>query len=350
MTNRIKRKEIFSINIYRVFFTTVILLHHFRMYSDQLPYGGGYMATDFFFIMSGFLLYKTYEREEFHSIGKYIYKRYIRLSVPLILCNFILFFTSKIFIEYRLPNNFAWFLKENLMIELFSCNSSERFNPPCWYLGMLLLASLIVYFILKVTENVKNKSLIRNLVFLSTTLIYIVLVYINGNGNIYIQHKVLFDAKTFLRALSGVSLGAIFGNIKMIIPSKIRAFVLGLLTLWLGWFLLWEDGYSRSDILVYLLLVFSTYLICEEKKDYSNFISNAFSSLARASYVAFIIHYPLVRILAFYKIFGQLDWKIYSAMYLIIVWGCALIFDKLIFLFNIAVKRIKYNLIQKGEI
>ena len=43
-----------ALDISRILFTTFIMLHHFRGYSDVMPYGGGYMATDFFFMLSGY--------------------------------------------------------------------------------------------------------------------------------------------------------------------------------------------------------------------------------------------------------------------------------------------------------
>ena len=82
------------------------------------------------------------------SIAGYIIKRYKRLVIPLIVCNLILFSVSYAFIGYSLSNAFIGFVKESLMIELFTYNIYERFNPPMWYLGTLFIATVICYFIL----------------------------------------------------------------------------------------------------------------------------------------------------------------------------------------------------------
>lgn len=318
------------INIYRFFFTTVVILHHLRSYSDLLPFGGGYMATDFFFILSGLLLYMTFEKETQHSAISYLKRRFARLFFPLVFCNLLLFVISKIVINYIYPLNFFCFLKENLMIELFSCNSFERFNPPCWYLGMLILASFFVYILLCLTEKASNKKAIRFIIISILIILYFGVLFIKGYGNIYIKDARIFDLNALSRSLCGVSLGALMGGVKIDIPSKYRLFFISVISIIIAYCLLWRNGYSRFDIIIYIMIAFLVYSICFQNDIRLARFDNLFSCLGRASYVCYLIHFPIIRIMKYYNCFGRLNWKIYCVLYIIFVWSCSLCVDYLL--------------------
>lgn len=70
------------IEFLRIILTMAVCLHHFRLYSNALPYGGGYIAVDCFFIISGYylsrhLIESAKGKEE--SMMDYVRQRYKRL-------------------------------------------------------------------------------------------------------------------------------------------------------------------------------------------------------------------------------------------------------------------------------
>ena len=51
-----------KIDLYRVFFTLVIIIHHFQNSYDLRIVKNGYIAVDFFFILSGYFLGSSLKR------------------------------------------------------------------------------------------------------------------------------------------------------------------------------------------------------------------------------------------------------------------------------------------------
>lgn len=320
---QLKKEYNITIELFRIFFTSVILLHHFRMYSDELPFGGGYMATDMFFMMSGYLLEITYKKEKTFKIWRYTLKRYLRFVLPLLVCNFALLVTSFVVIGYRLPKGIGGYIRENLMIEIFTLNAKERFNPPTWYLGILFLVTVVVITILTITENRNNKGIIRNVIFSLLIVCYFAILFFNNDGNIYVEKNSVFPFYAFLRGTCGVVIGACIGNSNRKVPDRLALMGIVILLSIYTYLLLWKDGYSRFDIIVYVAIVGGMWLSANWQPILNRYISEMIVIVARSSYVAFLIHYPIVRIMNVYRIWDGLDWKIYSLAYLLCIWAIA---------------------------
>jgi len=335
-------KRNISFDIYRIMFTTFILLHHFHMYSDELPYGGGYMATDFFFILSGFLMYKGFDKEEgeHKSLLSYLGKRYVRLFVPLVVCNLLLLLVATIIYGFSLPGGIGGFIKENLMIEIMVSDSNRRFNPPTWYLGILLLASAVIYAVLLLSRNAKSQKLIRTVVFGILFLTYLGIIFVNTNGNIFPQYSAVIDINSAIRGISGTAVGALIGGMKVEANIPLRKSVMYVVfPLFFAYMLLWENGYTRADILIYVVVALAIWMCSIEAKKPEEQMDNngpegllagaikGIKLVSSASYIAYLIHYPLVQIMAKRDVFAGLDWKIYSVIYLIIIWLLAIVVD-----------------------
>src|SRR6185437_6435966 len=81
---------------------SVVLYHYYSRWNisniDYYPlniiFKHGYYGVDLFFVISGFVIFYTLENTK--SYGSFIFKRYIRLFPPILLCTFISYF----FVEY----------------------------------------------------------------------------------------------------------------------------------------------------------------------------------------------------------------------------------------------------------
>ncbi|HAL58668.1 MAG TPA: hypothetical protein DCP64_04210, partial [Sarcina sp.] len=75
-----KKNSNLSIELFRILFTFVIVIHH----ASSFPGGDtclrhGYLCVEFFFILAGFFLYRSFRAEKEHSTFAYLKKRLRRL-------------------------------------------------------------------------------------------------------------------------------------------------------------------------------------------------------------------------------------------------------------------------------
>ena len=323
-----------AIDVYRVLFTTLIMLHHFRIYSDTLPYGGGYMATDFFFMLSGLLIYEGFLKKQqqycddsyLKSIGKYIIKRFKRLVIPLTVCNLFMLLISYLVIDYRLPLGIKGFVKETLIFEIFTCDIADRFNPPSWYLGILLMTSVVwLTFLVYTEKKSKNLKFIFCMVLFA---LYMGQIYIKTSGNIYIEHAAILNWLALLRGGCGIGVGISIADIRQRYDyngySSLNRIIFALLIFVYLYLMAWRDGYNRSDIAVYVTIIIGVFVCSKDLAFRNRMISDVIKIFGKASYYAYIVHYPLVRILSYVRPFEGLDWKIYSCIFIVIMWSIAI--------------------------
>ena len=320
-----KQSKNLTIELARVFFTTVIMLHHFRMYSDALPFGGGYMATDFFFILSGVFIYSAYQHTD--SVT-YIRKRYIRLISEYLPLNLLLMVIYTVVFKLSYNSSVWEIIRENLMLELLVPDSSARFNTPMWYLGYLLIGSLIVCIALRVFHK-RFRPRVSIMIGMIPLFLYVVIMAIHGNGNVYPQYQCVFDIYPLIRSISGLSIGCFLGYAVVKRSSKSFSysfFIILLILLTDIYLLIWVNGYTRYDILVYIFVIINVYVISAHKTEVNNVqIKKMILLIGRSSYCAYIIHFPIARIITAYNIFTNIDWKLYSLIFVIMIWLFAII-------------------------
>jgi len=333
------------VELYRIFFTVVIVLHHFRMYSEELPFGGGYMATDFFFVLSGFLLYHTYQRNQSGKAISYFIRRYLGLMIPVAICNSLFLVLSFYISGYRLSQNWINYIKECMLVEIGLVNSADRFNAPMWYLGVMLTVSIVIWILLDLIKD-RNRKLVFSIISIFVLVIYLAVIFRNGDGNIYPQESSLFDFATFLRGMCGMSAGVFLA---LIIENRDKDcfrtigvvenyLVNSCLILLFAFFLLWRDGYSRFDAALYIMIIFLAYWCFARKNECNSIWDRCICFIGRASFWAYVIHFPIIRILLMKQIFTGLDWKLYSIIYLFGICGLAVIlycvYSRLVYLFK----------------
>ena len=135
-----------SIVVWRIFFAYIIAIFHFF---NAYGYGTSlYLATDFFFIVSGYLL--AYEIEMgkwdssydmiFHKIKKF-YPHYF-FSLLVALAVFLLLGKGPE-IQYK-----SLFL-EIFLLQMGGVNLTSLINVPTWYLSVLIISSFIYYYLYK---------------------------------------------------------------------------------------------------------------------------------------------------------------------------------------------------------
>ena len=94
---------------------------------------------------------------------------------------------------------------------------------------------------------------------------------------------------------------------------------------------MWLDGYTRYDVLIYVFIIINVYIVNIHKTRISNSLTLKMILIAgRSSYCAYIIHFPIARIITEYRIFCNIDWKLYSLIFVIMIWLLAIFLSSIL--------------------
>lgn len=322
-----------GIELYRFIMTIVICLHHFRLYAESvLPYGGGYLAVDFFFFLSGFFLYEHSQKCSAHNMpealretAKYTLQRYKRLfsQYLLILIISILIYGCVMNVGQNISLSGA-FISKLLMLDGIYVHSQLNIMPQGWYCSSLLFGSALIYYLcIRYKQN-----FVKKLAPFIVIGIYTMFFFKYGNLNLYTQYGFIITVGC-LRGIAGLCAGCIINNLirnQTIVYQKskwISITLLGFLTVFLLYALLWRKGYSRSDFIVLIVLAVVLYCLLSDDNICSALDKPIFGQLGKISYMMFLVHHLIAVIFDYFDWFRNSDWKIASLMYLGVVCICS---------------------------
>lgn len=194
------KNKLVSIEALRFIFMTIIAIWHFGRIN---PFTHGYIAVDFFFILSGFLIYNSYIRHKYDALEYTIAK--LKRFYPEYIIVFLISFFMKLRILLR-DNDIVTVLlnaiSEGTLIHGIGIYSGYV-NPPSWYVSVLLIGGGILYSIL-----FYNRKLAISIIFpLFTLLSYTYLLGINGSLEQFATVGCV--SQCLLRGMSGMALGII---------------------------------------------------------------------------------------------------------------------------------------------
>ena len=135
-----------SISIWRIFFAYVIAAFHFLNaygYSTSL-----YLATDFFFIVSGYLLAYEIESDKWKSSYDMLFSK-IKKYYPHYIFSLLVALSLSLFLGKGPEIKNKSLLLEVFMLQMSGMNLTTLINVPTWYLSVLLISSFIYYYIYK---------------------------------------------------------------------------------------------------------------------------------------------------------------------------------------------------------
>lgn len=208
MSERYNRISANSLGIWRIFFTLVIMLYHFAsstsIYTDYpMIKKHWYIAVEFFFVLSGYLLMQHVEHNRDESIGIYLRKRVSRLY-PEYLLAFIVMACIR---AYSIHLNIAKVIIPNwlevLMLQNIGTGKYDFVNSPAWYVSSLLISSLILFYMLR--EH--RKAFLE---FIAPIGIIVIISYLYreyASLDLYCQTEKFYLNAAIMRALLGMILG-----------------------------------------------------------------------------------------------------------------------------------------------
>ncbi len=143
------------IELHRIILTLVVCLHHASsLATGRLPLRRGYLAVEYFFMLSGYLLHRSFVKESEHSTLRYLGKRIRRLYPEYLLAAVV-----SILIYGVLGRDFdlTRAVQELLMVQNTGIFHMGGYNYPCWYIAVMMVAGVLIYGMLTVSERVYVK-------------------------------------------------------------------------------------------------------------------------------------------------------------------------------------------------
>lgn len=155
-----------SVSFWKIVFSGLILALHCGVAK------GGYIAVEFFFLVSGFLLAETYYRSEKKgSPLSYIKKRWHRLfpmyAASMLIYMLVFFWvtmpadvTGGCDIFYYLLRSIAGCWQQILMLHVWGTQVLIPVNPMCWYVAALFWTGILLYLLLRLIPADRLKWLL----------------------------------------------------------------------------------------------------------------------------------------------------------------------------------------------
>lgn len=324
--------EIISLNSARFFASFYVLIFHIHYFSGLRVnvyihniIASGYLAVDFFFVLSGFIIaYNYFEifNEDFKSYKMFIVKRLARIyPVHLITTLFalVLLLIIKAFGEefYQDSTNFRDLIYKIFLIDAWIGSDQLTYNQPSWSISAEFFVYCLFPGFLYVTIFLgKIRSL---LISCSLFLFAFYLFFMNGTI------LTLYDSYTTLPRVSleffiGVSLFHFYkqysyqGN--KLTASLVIA-TLMLLSLALG---------SKFNFLFILCSTALIYCLAEMNRSYEpQYLGGKLIYyLGKASYSLYMIHYCVIILIMhlIYEIFAGLSWDENTSIYIRLATMC----------------------------
>ena len=315
------------IEFYRFFFALVIALHHFRAYDSSMPYGGGYLAVDFFLIVSGFFLTESlikkdiYQKNSLHDTALFAAKRYLRLWKEYIVVFAVSLLAENLILGVSFNGELPRYFSEALMLGFYSNASADCVIPAGWYCGYLMCGTIII---LVLYALLKKKFL-----YISGALsliLYVFLLGFNASLCIYPKDACILSMWTLLRILAGLLVGCFIYGLSNSKLGNINSAILGPIIVVcffiLAYSLLWEMGFNRLDFVkvpVFAVMFLLSVMMGNKIRPVEG-IRKVTCYAGDVSYTMFLSHFLIVRAFCIKgTTLHALDWKQISFAYLIIV-------------------------------
>lgn len=310
-----KEKHNGIIGIWKFIFAIVIMLYHSRrLYIgiDSSLCRGGYIAVEFFFIVSGFYFVKSIIKENYNkeSIGKetiaFVFKK-IKSFFPYILVAFFINIIVRIlFLKSFTTSQYINGIWSFLLLRQFGFRSAT-ISGQLWYLSVMLMSMFILYPLVK-----KYKE---NFILIFSPLIVIFIMGWLYNYQVSLDQSyarwIGFAKTGTLRGFAEINLGMLIyllsERLKNVDYTKFGKLLLSLVSE--GLLILVLIVTSKVDSFVnydYVMLLFISIaiLIMVSKKtyEYKWLSNNTISYFERLSMPIFIVHSAIIDVFNYTKL------------------------------------------------
>lgn len=299
--NKLHSKRNASVEFLRFAAIMCVVLHHYNVNLCK----GGYLAVDFFSILTGFFLmlhftkHYTSNNDSIVSAVQYMKLRYVRLIYP-----YLIIFLCSIIIRILLGNSISikTILSENLWELLMLDGLGLTVNlviPPGWYIQSMMLASYLCYLILSYNKKVYI-YVIAPIVIL---LVFSAIEAKNGSLNYWMKPKEIVPYGT-LRVFAEMGLGCVCYELYSSIKQKVyevttyKRFIFTVIESLCILYILYVVFYNSSSVADFISVIFMSVLIISlymECSFFSIILNNQFSIYLGKISIAIYLSHIMIR-------------------------------------------------------
>ena len=333
-------------------FSIIIVIYHAWVFAysyDVAPFKAGYLAVDFYFIVSGYLMMKSIQKEIVPNkmIGietiKFIYNK-IKKIFPYILFAFVLgtiliYRNTTLTLPLLTSNNY---ISEILQIGVLGLG--YPINSATWYISAMLISIMFLYPL-----AIRYKENYLTLIAPMLLVIFLLICYsfnIEVNNPIYKMHLGLNGLyKGFIFIILGNITYKITENFKKINFNKKGKITLTLIEFIIVLILIYTMYYSVLGTIVVALLTSTLVIITFSNQSYSNKIFSfpVIKKLGKFGFIVFLnnIYFRTVLLQGNYGFTYKKYFIIYLSLTIISSVISYFIVPILAKLFNIIILKIK---------
>ena len=235
------------IDLYRFVFTIFVVILHFECFYPTTPKDNIfalYRSVDFFFLLSGFLLFKSFKNQKYQNALDFTLSKAKKL-MPI---NIVVILAASVFAS--LPNTFAvkslFGSCKALFVNLVSSIPNiffvqlfipilEKFTPsrfeafPMWYISSMIVSCFIWFWLLSSLKNkTEANSKYHSWGLVAAVLVYSSVFYLYGKTDVAFDEIVpYFNLPAgFFRGFADIGLGIFFANYELKIENpKLKCFL-----------------------------------------------------------------------------------------------------------------------------
>lgn len=158
LTNNKNSHKNTAVECLRFYFTCIICLWHCRGVAPFVEHG--YIAVDFFFILSGYFIYQSLMRHPDVGVLDFTLRKMKRFAVPLVVSLVLLMLLDRkqyFYLSEPTPDGIieSWFvhLHEFFFCQTLGLTTRLSINGPLWYISILLFGGALLYALLRCYEK-----------------------------------------------------------------------------------------------------------------------------------------------------------------------------------------------------
>lgn len=328
----IKTNKNLSIEAFRFIIICFICIWHFDGHCGILQ--RGYLGVDFFFILSGMLLYKSSIKENALNSVDYTLKKFFRFFPEYVFCMLFLYicqlFTGSLTLSVETIERF---ISEMLMLQNVGLWMDGR-NWALWYICVLIVGGGLIYSFLKYDKRLSLHVIMPLLVILGFSFLF----KFNKENHIESFAQSALISLPLLRGLCDMSLGVLCMAVFIKKKESMTRFlylwsVASIISLILFLRQIFVNENDDSYCLIFLpILLMSLFL--EGTILNKLFRSKIWIFLGSISFEMYLVHVPILGIISVIKSVFFINGYILTIIYLCTVFLLAILLKRMIIILN----------------
>lgn len=310
-----KKKASNSFNLWRVFFTLVIMLFHLsNQYTgiyETYPFikYHWYVAVEFFFILSGYLMAKHAESHSEETTLQYSAGRIKRLYPLYILVLIMMVVWTICYSETPLVEVLVNNWEEFFMLQSMGTGKFPYLNNPAWYVSAMFIAGHFIYFFLR-----NHRKFFIEFVGIFSVVCFLGIFARNYDAlNSFFSISPLGVSTGLLRAVIGLTIGIYVYYLSdkyLNNVSKFSGIIMAIIEIMSFAVIVIASMLTENTLCDFVFLIFSAIgVFLASKNQILSGISNCkiLKYLSKISYAMFLSHFFVLHCMSL--IWDDAEWK-----------------------------------------